>query len=198
LWVFIALAVLILFIIMVLCIPLDFIFAANINESPSYRMRLLWCFGLVSRDLKKTTGKATNGKGNVKVRVNRRRISVHTIIQILKTEGLFPQLWRLIADVYRSLKIKCLVINLKLGMENPADTAFIFALAGPVNYILNTLPYDIKIQPIFDGDFFLDANIRSITRLWPILIILALLKFIFSLSMIRIAMTLVMTRWKKA
>jgi hypothetical protein len=196
LWVIVALVSLIILIILALCIPLDLIFQINISESPSFGLRLLWLFGLVHRDLKKSKEEKPEKKekitrGQAKPRC---RIKTSTVYQILRTKGLFTHLRRLLVNIFKSLKIKELAANIKLGLENPADTALLFALLGPLYFLLNKLPYEINVLPSFDGDIALEANLHSIIRLWPILVILALLRFVFSVPAIRISKTLILKK----
>lgn len=196
-WVFITLVSLIVLIILVLCVPLDFIFYVNTSERPAFRGRLLWLFGLVDWDIRKDKGKIKREKGERAARARRKpspRISASTIVQILRTSGLFAQLRRLVAGIFKSLKIKELAANIKLGLENPADTALLFAMAGPVNFLLSLLPYKISVWPSFDGDITFEAYLQGAARLWPILLVLALLKFVFSLPALRIARTLTRKR----
>ena len=191
-WVIITLVSLSILIILVLCIPLDLTFYVNISESPKFKGRLLWFFGLVDRDLKKAEGKPKKKEIPVRVRQKpRQKISASTIFQILRTRGLFSQLRRLVVGIFRSFKVKELAANIKLGLENPADTAMLFAVTGTLNFLLSLLPYQINIQPSFDGDITFEAYLQGATRLWPILLILAALKFLFSLPALRVVRTLV-------
>ena len=202
LWVIVALAALVIVILLVLCIPLDLIVHVNTSESPAYKVRLLWLFGLIDQDLRKTTGKKPAKKEKVaEVRTKKkpgRGISPSTIYRILRTTGLFSQVKRLLTGIVNSLKIKHLAANLKLGLENPADTALLFAVTGPVNFLLSLLPYRITIWPTFDSDLALEAYVHGAARLWTILLVFALLKFIFSWPALQITRILVTTRWKKA
>jgi hypothetical protein len=195
LWVIIALASLTILTILVLCMPLDLVFQVNTSESPMFRGRLLWLFGLVDWELKKTGGKPEKKQKPAETRRKRgRKISASTIFQILRTRGLFTQLRRLVVDILRSLKIKKLAANIKLGLENPADTAILFAVTGPFSFLCSLLPYQISVLPSFDGDIIFEAHLHSTTRLLPILLVLALLKFVFSLPALRVARTLVRKR----
>lgn len=201
LWVIVALAALVIVILLVLCIPLDLIVHVNTSESPAYKVRLLWLFGLVAKDLKKARGKKPAKKEKAaEVRAKKKRgrvISPGTIYRILRTTGLFSQVKRLLTGIVNSLKIKHLAANLKLGLENPADTALLFAVTGPVNFLLSLLPYKITIWPTFDSDLALEAYVLGAARLWPVLLVFALLKFIFSWPALQITRILVTTRWKK-
>lgn len=187
-WVIIALVSLFILVILILCIPLDLVFQVNTSENPVFRGRLLWFFGLVHWDLKKPGGNA--GKKQEVAETRRKRthkISANTIFQITRTRGLFTPLKRLVIDISRSLKVKKLAANIKLGLENPADTAMLFAITGPLDFLFRLLPCQISILPSFDDDIIFEASLHSTTRLLPLLVVLALLKFVFSLPALRIA-----------
>jgi hypothetical protein len=198
LWVIIALAILILLIILVLCIPVKLVFSATINESPRYNVRLIWLFGLVDHKLKKPARKPAEKVKKARARQKQKhKISAATFYRILTTRGLFTQIWRLVRSIFKSFRITDLAAHLKLGLENPADTAFLFALAGPANYFLNMLPYDIRFSPVFEGDLSFEFYLQGIIRLLPILVVVDMLQFTFSLPAIRIAKIMALTRWKK-
>jgi hypothetical protein len=199
LWVIIALAILILLILLVLCIPVNLVFSATINESPRYNIRLLWLFGLVDHKLKKPASKPPGKRGEARDgQKQKRKISATAIYRMLKTRGLFHRTWRLVRGIFKSFHITELAAHLKLGLEDPADTAFLFALAGPANYFLNMLPYDIRFSPVFEGDLCFEFYLQGIIRLLPILIVVAVLQFVFSRPAIRIAKIMAVTGWKKA
>jgi len=193
LWVIVALVSLIVLIILILCIPLALVFQVNTSKSPVFQIRLLWLFGLIDRDLKKAKKeepeKITRGEPKPK-----RRIKASTVYRILRTRGLFTHLRRLLVSVFKNLKIKELAANIKLGLGNPADTALLFVLLGPLYFLLNKLPYEINVLPSFDGDITLEAYLHGVIRLWPILVVLALLRFVFSVPAIRISKTLILKR----
>ena len=196
-WVIIALVVLVL---LALCIPLDLIVHVNTNESPACRLRLLWLFGIVDQDLKKHREKTAKKEKPAKAKGTKRRhgITPATICQVLKTRGISSQLKRLVLGIYRSLRIKELAAHLKLGLENPADTALLFAITGPLNFFFSLLPYKITIAPTFDSDLALEASIHGIARLWPVLLLFAVAQFIFSVPALHIARIVIRARWKKA
>jgi hypothetical protein len=98
----------------------------------------------------------------------------------------------------RSFSIKNLLVHVKLGFENPADTALLYSLAGPINYIFSKPSCDIKLMPIFEGDLYLEAYLSGMARIIPILGILAGLQFVFSLPVLRIVKTMAVMRWKRA
>ncbi len=120
------------------------------------------------------------------------------IFHILRTRGLFGQLWLLVKRIKRSFSIKKLLVRVKLGFENPADTALLYSLAGPISYLFGKPSCDIKLMPIFEGDLYFEAYLSGMARIIPILGVLAGLQFVFSLPVLRIVKTMAVMRWKRA
>ena len=52
------------------------------------------------------------------------------IFQIVMTRGLPGQVKQLLKGIIRCFKIRKLVAEFKVGLDNPADTGFLFALIG--------------------------------------------------------------------
>ena len=195
-WVVIALACIVLLVILLLCIPIDLKFSAVINENPHFNIRLLWFFGLVDHELRKTGGKTKTIKAKTKQK-QKHKLKIASIFRIVRTRGLFGQLWLLVKGITRSFSIKKLLVHVKLGFENPADTALLYSLAGPINYLFNKPSCDIKLMPIFEGDLYFEAYLSGIARIIPILGVLAALQFVFSLPVLRIVKTMAVMRWKR-
>jgi hypothetical protein len=199
LWIVAAFVCLLLFILLILCIPFDLFFSITINENPAYRLRLLWLFGLLDRELRKTERKPKKKQRVAETtKKPKHRIDASTVYRILRTRGLWAQLKRLVTGIYKSLDIKELTAYLKVGLENPADTGLLFAIAGPANFLLSLLPYRITIYPSFEGDIVFEAHAQGITRLHPIMVLVALLKFLFSSPAMYITRIFVVSRWKRA
>jgi hypothetical protein len=198
LWIIIALVCLLLLIVLLLCIPLDLIFSITINESPTYKIRLLWFFGWIDRELRKNEDASKKKKITTKATQKpKRRICASTVYRILRTRGLWTQFRRLVVGIFKSLNIKELTGHLKIGLENPADTGFFYAVAAPINFLLSLLPYSIKIYPTFDSDMVFEAHAQGITRLHPIVVIFTMLKFLFSTPAMNATRTFLVNRWKR-
>ncbi len=195
-WVIVALACLVLLFILLLCIPLEFNFSARINESPSCNLRLLWFFGLLDKEIKKKAKRTTAQKKKPPAK-QKGKINASFIYQVFKTRGLFTQLLLLIERIVKSIVIRKALVHVNLGFENPSDTALLYALSGPINYLFNKPAYDIRLIPVFDGDLYFDAYLNILVRLIPASIMLAVLGFIFSFPVLRMVKMAVEMQWKK-
>jgi len=199
LWVIATLAGLVGLIVLVLCVPLETTFHVDVYGRPKFSVRLTWLFGLVSKEVKRGEKKPEEKKKPAKEKPKKkRRIKPRTILKILRTKGLLKQLKGLVRDMLTQLKIKELVVNLKLGLDDPADTGFLFALIGPATLLLNSLTtHQIRIQPVLSGEAFIEGFSHGNLRLRPIQLIPPFIKAIFSLATIRAVKTLVLSKWKR-
>ena len=191
-WVVATLASLAVVIVLVLCIPLDAVLHIDIHGRPKFQMRLAWLFGLVSKEItraKKKKPKEKKRKGRIKAR---------TIFKILRTRGLLGQLRRLLWDIFRQLHIRDLRVNFRVGLDDPADTALLFALIGPATFFLGSSQvHEIRIEPSFEDEVVFEGYLHGAVRLVPIQLATPILRFVFSLATIRTVKVLVLTKWKR-
>jgi len=95
-------------------------------------------------------------------------------------------------------KIRELGANLRIGLDNPADTGLLFALIGPATLFLSpAFPHEIRVQPSFDAEAVFEGHLYGAVRLHPIQLAPPFLRFICSLATIRAIKTLVLTKWKR-
>ena len=199
-WVIAILAGLVGLVILALCVPLDAALSIDTSRRPRFRLKMTWFFGLISkesgREKKKPEEKIEVTKEKRKKK--KRRIKFSTILKILQTKGLLPQFVSLLKGILGQLKIKELAVNLKLGLENPADTGFLFSLIGSITPFLS-LPsrYQLKVQPSFYDEAVFEGYLRGVLRLQPIKIVGPMLRFVFSLATLRVVKTLVLSKWKR-
>ena len=198
-WVIVALAGLAVLIILVLFVPLDMSFHLEAYGKQKFSMRLLWLFGLVSEELGKEKRKpeekerVTEGKP----KRTKRRIKARTIIQIIKTKGLLRRLGSLLRDIINRLRIKELRADLKVGLDDPADTGLLFAAIGSATSLINSYwHHQIKVEPSFEDEVVFEGNLCGTIRLQPIQLVPPFIRFIFSLSTIRVLKVLFLTKWK--
>lgn len=197
-WVVVALASLAVLIIIVLCIPLDVALRVDVYGKPRFGMRLTWLFGLVAKEVSRGKKKLEEKKrpAKVKGKPGKRRIGAGVIFGILRTRGLLRQLRGLLMGILRLPKIKDFTANLRVGLDDPADTGFLFALLGPaIPFLSPSFPYQIKVQPSLETGF--EGYLQGTVRLRPIQMLPPLIKFTFSLATIRVIKRLVLTKWKR-
>ena len=196
-WVIVALACLVFLLILLLSIPIEFRFSARISEEPSFKARILWFFGLLDQDLKKKSRSASIKREEPKPD-QKKRIKVSAVLTFFKNRDFLRQCLVFVKRILKSITIKKFLLHANLGFENPSDTAILYALAGPLNYLCDKPDRDIKLNPVFDGDLYIDISANVIVRAIPLYIMGALLQFVFSIPVLRISSKMAMMQWKKA
>lgn len=189
-WVIATLAGLAGLTIFVLCLPLDAALSIDTSGRPKFRLRLVWVFGLVSKEVKREKKEPEKKR--------KRRIGFRTISRILRIKGLLRQVKDLVRDVIGQVKIRELAVNLKLGLDNPADTGFLFASIGSITPFLS-LPsrYQLRVQPSFYEEAVFEGYLHVVLRLWPIKLVRPFIRFVFSLAALRVVKILVLSKWKR-
>lgn len=191
-WIIIALFSLAALLILALSLPLDMTFKADIYGRPKLRMRLSWLFGLLIKEI--AGGKK---EPEPKGKAGKKRWRISNIPQFFKLKGLVKQSYRLVQGIISQLKIRNLIVDLRIGLDNPADTGILFAIIGPALAFLNPrYPHQISIQPSFD-DAVLEGYTLGKIRLQPIRLTIPLLKFVFSSAALRAVKVLAAGKWKR-
>lgn len=190
-WVIATLAGLVGLIIFVLCVPLDAVLSMDASGRPKFRLRLVWLFGLISKEVSREKKKPEE-----KLK-KKRGIGFRNTLKILQARGLPGQLKDLVKDSLSQFKIKNLVANFKIGLDNPADTGLLFALIGSTTPFLR-LPsqYQIRVQPSFDKAVFEGFSYGHV-RLRPIKLVGPFMRLVFSLAALRVVKLLVLSKWKR-
>jgi len=195
LWVIAVLASLAVVIIFVLCVPLDVILHFDVYGRPKFRMRLAWLFGLVSKEIKQGEKKPEQ-----EVAVERKRKpgpKIGDIFRVLRTKGLVGKVISLVRNIFSRLKIRDLIANFKIGLDNPADTGLLFAVISPTTLFLSPpSPCQIKLRPSFADEAVIEGCLYSIVRVHPIQFVIPVAGFVFSLPALRAVKTLVLMKWK--
>ena len=198
-WVITTLAGLAGIIIFVLCVPLDAALNVDTSAKPKFRLRVKWLFGLVSQEVKRGEKKPEEKKKVTKEKPKKKRgKGFGTILRILRIRGLLKQLKGLVRGVLGQFKIRELVVDFKLGLDNPADTGFLFASIGAITPFLN-LPsqYQVRVQPSFENEAVFEGYLYGVLRLRPIKLVTPFIRFVFSLAALRVVKTLVLSKWKR-
>jgi len=175
-------------------------FRLDVDERPRFRMRLVWLFGLVSKEITKAKKKpeeerrVTEGKRKPR----KRKIKARTILKVLRTRCLLRQLKRLLKDILRRLKIRDLTADITVGLGDPADTGLLFAVMGPATFFLGSSRiHEIRVRPSFEDEAVFEGYLSGAVRLLPIQLVIPSLRFTFSLAAIRVVKTLAVSKWKR-
>ena len=185
-------------VIFILCVPLDMDFRVHVYGRPKLRLRLVWLFGLVNKELSREKKKAREKKEAAEEKPKKkRRAGFGAILEILKVRGLAGQFKSLLRGVMRSFRIGQLEADFKIGLDNPADTGLLLAVIGPVTHILNrSFPHRVRVQPSFT-EAVLEGFSSGNLSIRPIRLVPPLLRFVFSPATVRALKRLVLTKWKR-
>ena len=198
-WVIVTLAGLAGLIIFVLCVPLDTAFSLDTSGRPRFKLSFVWLFGLISKELGRKKKKPEEKKEPTREKPKKKRgPGFSTILKIVRSKGLLRQIKKLVKDVFSQLQIRELGVNLKLGLDNPAEAGFLFALIGSTTPFLSLPPqYQIRVQPSLHDEVTFEGYLHGVLRLRPIKLARPLLRFVFSLAVLRVAKILVLSKWKR-
>jgi hypothetical protein len=197
LWVAITLASLAILIILALYIPLDGVGRVDVYGRPMFRMKLVWLFGLVSKEIREGEKKTEERRKAPEGKPKRAKwLKGKDLFKTLRTKGLLRQLITLLKDIFACFSIRKLEANFTVGFDDPADTGFLFDFIGPALLFLRPHPpHQIQVRPSFDA--VCEGFLSGTVRLQPIQLVLPLLRFTFSIPTIRAIKTLVSTKWKR-
>lgn len=181
------LAGIILFIIFILSIPMELAFNFGMREEAKSRIRVGWLFGLVWKDI---------GRGKKKPKKKQKR-SMKPLVSLLRTEGVPSKFLRLVRQILSCFKVRQLHADLRIGLDDPADTAMLCALLWPALARFGSSgPMRVRVEPSFNEPV-LEGSIRGRIRLFPIHFIEPILRFALSPSGLRAARSMAVSSWKR-
>jgi hypothetical protein len=193
LWLVYTIASLLVLLLFILCIPIYITISFNTSQEPKLTAKLKWLFGLYTSEL---GAKAKHIDQEPQSR--QKGLGFSTIVNILRTRGLFKQFFRLTKGIFNRIKIRELDANLKVGLENPADLGLLFALMAPLNLLVRGLsPYSIVVQPDFSDETPIRGYAYSMARLQPILVAPPLFGFLLSKPGLIAIKKFLSARWKE-
>jgi hypothetical protein len=183
--------------ILILSIPFDLAFQFHFYNKPDFSLRWSWIFGILSRDLK-------FGKLRPKKPRHRQKFALIEIIdgvragsQFLQIKGLIGCFIKLIKGIFRAFKIRDLDIEFQIGLDDPSETFYIFAIAEPFNWLLSRVqPYPIRIRPSFIGPIF-EGFARGSIRIYPIMLMPPMFQFVFSRPVLKLIRKIVAKKWRR-
>jgi hypothetical protein len=184
--------------IAILSLPIDILSHLEVYEKPEHKIRLRWLFGLLKKDIKtkkkSPEKKAAKKKGKPKPGEGRKRL--WAAFKILRIKGMPGRLARLAKAILSSFKIKELRMNFRVGLDDPADTAFVVGIIDFIRLFWKpSFPHDIDIRADYNGEVALVEGYSHLTvRVLPIRIIVLLSGFLFSWSTIKAVRIMVKAR----
>ena len=186
------------FLIILLAVPIDLVFNIGKRDNVASSVRVGWLFGLIGKDI---SNRRKQAKAKVKVKVKKKKKkkkkrSVKPLFAVVRTRGFLKHFIRFIKDILRRIKIREVCIEIKLGLADPADTGFLYAIIAPLLLFADSLiPIHVNIQPDFEQEN-LQGYAAGAVRVYPIQFIKPLLLFIFSFTTLRVIKAIITARRK--
>jgi len=199
LWAIAVLASLAILITLLLCVSLDLVFRTSVYGKPKFSIRLVWLFGLVSKELRQTK-KEPEEKTAIEHKQKRQDWirGIRATSETLRIKGFLRQLISFTKRTLRRIKVKELTADFKIGLENPADIGLLFAFLAPLTLLLSYFsPHRIRLEPSFTGEAIIEGYLHGMVRVRPIQLAAPLIGFAFSLPTLRAIKKLVFSKWKR-
>lgn len=178
-----------LLIVLVLSVPVDLAFDFKTGGDGRTALRVEWLFGLVGKSLlprKKPRKRKKRGFG-----------SVLSYMALVRTRGVVPAFVRLVRRMISSFHIRQLSADLRLGLDDPADTGTVYGLLWPAFVLpIKYTSAKLRMEPVFDGPVF-EAALRGEVRVFPAEVVANVLRFVFSPSGLRLIKAMAVLQWKK-
>lgn len=136
-----------------LAIPITLIFSASSSGKTNNVFRLRWAFGLVNVNLApsgkrtKQPAEKTATEAPAKTRGSRTNWDV---LAGLRQKPFRNRILKFAQDAWRAIVKENLILRLRLGLGDPADTGQLWAVVGPVSGVVAGLSeHAVSIEPEF-------------------------------------------------
>jgi len=186
--------------ILLFSIPFDLSWKLEVYGKPKASLRWSWLFGLLDKEIrtgKRAPKKPKKKKARGKLNVRKAIAGIRQGSDYLRIKGLVSQFIRFMKRALRRIQIRRLEAELRVGLDDPADTFYLFAITEPVNRIINySLPYPVSIQPSFIEPIF-EGYFYGTIRIYPVRFLLPLAQLIFSVPVFRLIKKVVASRWRR-
>jgi hypothetical protein len=177
----------IIVVILILSIPVEMAFDLEVPGEAKSRVRVGWLFGLVWKEI---------GRGKRKPKREKKR-GLKPFLSLLRTRGLPGKLLKLARQIVSCVKVRQLDADLRVGLDDPADTGMLCAFMWPALVSLSSSgPVKVRIEPSF-AEPALEASVHGRIRLFPIEVVGPVLCFVLSLAGLRAARLMVVSRWRQ-
>lgn len=186
-------------ILLVFCIPIELTFRMQAAGRTEFGARVVWGFGLVKKELA-TTRKPPEKKSraDAKPKPQKQGGRADTLVQILRGKGLLSQVRSLVIDMLRCLRVKEFNADIRIGLDDPADTGQLFALIGPAALFVRSIwQHPIRVVPSFEAEAVLEGYAYGTVCVQPIQLIPPFLRFVFSSSTFNILKVMILNLWNR-
>lgn len=181
-----------------LSVPVDLMFDFRTSGDRKALLRVEWLFGLVGKSLlprkkPEKPRKAEKSKKDKRLDLG----SFLSYIGLVRIRGVVPAFARLVRRMAGSLHIHQLNADLRLGLDDPADTGMVYGVLWPA-LVLPAMfsPATLRTEPVFTGSAF-EVDLQGRVRVFPAEMMANVLRFVFSPPGLRLIKTMAVLQWKK-
>ena len=175
------------FLILLLIIPVELVFDFNNLDNKRSSIEFKMFFGLIQFQLypkkkakikeKIVDSKYRDKDADIK---GKKRFTFNKIFKIAMDEQFVAKVTGFIKNIFRSVKLRLEKLNIRLGLDDPADTGMLWGFVGPASAVLNFYcKHNVAIEPEFQ-DSVLDIDARGKVSVIPIEIVFISLVFLLS------------------
>ena len=188
-------------IILLLAIPVDLRFRVERDLSFRSRLAIRWLFGLVGKDFdsreRRPESKRERTAEDKRSRKSSKKGKIRAFLAVLRTRGFLTRVLRLARQVLSSASPQQMTLKLRLGLEDPAETGFMFGLLGPVLVGLAGFRwFSVVAEPDF-AEARLQLDFQGNLRVFPVQIAGILLVFLLSPPTLRAVKAMVVSSVRK-
>ena len=181
-------AIALLVFISLLAVPLSLSYQLCWRQAMTGSIRLQWLFGLVRihLPLSRSTPSASTGEEDTgKKRVKKSSSRTSNPVAAIRSKPFRQRVFRFIRDLWHAIRKRDLILHIRIGLGDPADTGRLWAIIGPASGLLaNIDEAAIAIEPEFiDAVFELDSS--GSIRIIPLQLVYLILGLLLSPSLWR-------------
>jgi hypothetical protein len=171
---------------LLLAVPVDVAFRVKGIVAFEGQFGVRWLFGLVRYRLRvpdpdRRRGQPTTAQTDRSARRKRKAAGGRRhVLAVLRQAPFRRRVVRFVADLLRAAHLRELVLRVRLGLGDPADTGRLWALVGPLGAAAQSLRgADVSIEPDFI-DPVLEFDARGRSLLVPLQILVLAVAFALS------------------
>ncbi|HEU0204983.1 MAG TPA: DUF2953 domain-containing protein [Burkholderiaceae bacterium] len=182
--------------VLLLAVPVDLAFRFQRVDTFNGQMTIRWLFGLVRFCIRVPRRERAPRSESATEPAKTRQKSAQSgpgsrrVLAMLRQAPFRRRVYRLIKDLVAAAHVQRLAVRMRLGLGDPADTGFLWALVGPLSAVARNLRNaDVQIEPEFMHPALeLDAQGRLL--LIPLQALALAIGFLLSPASIRAWLTL--------
>jgi len=172
--------------LLILFVPIGLAIEYDNQQKPTTKLFLVWLLGFVKiklSDSKKTiikSKKISIEKSKHKKSVKKDQFNYQKIIRIILNPELMKQIVKMLWELRLGLRMPYMQVNVKFGLENPADTGYVYGLTSGLTSVLpRGKNHYLVIHPHFDEEL-LQIKLKTYLEVRLYIILFAIFKFVVS------------------